>query len=198
MSNWSCITHCASCFSIRRSLHNDSSSSNYIRFKDYCRTFSNAKRRTESRDQLNAFQHNKRAADYLTDITYANTARFIVPISYGKVIKVYDGDTITIASRLSNLENPIYRFSVRLHGIDSPEIKGQTFAEKELAIIARDALHTLIFGKIVTLRNVSTEKYGRVLADVYLDDLHINNWMLQEKYAVPYDGGLKIRPVEWG
>jgi len=134
---------------------------------------------------------------YLDSINYKDTLPFIPPITFGKVIKVYDGDTITIASKLPNMNDPIYRFSVRLAGINSPEIKGESFAEKQLALIARDALHNLIFGKIVILKNASTEKYGRILADVYLEDLHVNNWMLREKYAVPYNGGKKNRPIEW-
>ena len=51
-----------------------------------------------------------------------------------------------------------------------------------------------ILNKHVTLKNVATEKYGRVLADVYLDDLHLNQWLLDERYAVKYDGGTKISP----
>jgi endonuclease YncB( thermonuclease family) len=135
--------------------------------------------------------------EYLHDIEYKDTVGFVPPIITGKVIKVYDGDTITIASKLPNTETPIYRFSVRLSGIDSAEIHGKTKNEKKEAILARDALHTLIFGKMVHLKNVSTEKYGRILADVYLEELHINQWMLTENLAVPYNGGTKIRPAEW-
>jgi len=135
--------------------------------------------------------------DYLKEIEYKDTIGFVPPILVGKVIKVYDGDTITIASKLPNTENPIYRFSVRLNGIDSAEIKGKTANEKRLAIEARDKLHELIFGKMIHLKNISTEKYGRILADVYLDDLHVNQWMLDNGLAVPYDGGTKIRPAEW-
>ena len=135
--------------------------------------------------------------DYLKEIEYKDTIGFVPPILVGKVIKVYDGDTITIASKLPNTETPIYRFSVRLNGIDSAEIKGKTANEKRLAIEARDELHELIFGKMIHLKNISTEKYGRILADVYLDDLHVNQWMLDNGLAVPYDGGTKIRPAEW-
>ena len=135
--------------------------------------------------------------DYLSDITLEKTIQFIPPVKFGKVIKVYDGDTITIASKLPYKESPIYKFSVRLSGIDSPEIKGKTENEKKLAKISRDALYNLVFGKIVYLDNVSTEKYGRILADVYLGDLHINKWMLSNKYAIEYDGGTKKIPDEW-
>jgi endonuclease YncB( thermonuclease family) len=50
---------------------------------------------------------------------------------------------------------------------------------------------------MVDLKNVSTEKYGRILADVYVDHVNINKWMLENKLAVPYDGGKKTRPPEW-
>lgn len=135
--------------------------------------------------------------DYLKDIEYKDTVGFVPPILVGKVIKVYDGDTITIASKLSNKDKIIYRFSVRLIGIDAAEIKGKTANEIKLAFEARDKLHELVFGKMIHLKNISTEKYGRILADVYLDDLHINQWMLDNGLAIPYDGGTKHRPIEW-
>jgi micrococcal nuclease len=136
--------------------------------------------------------------DYLKEIDYNNTEKFIVPINHGKVVKVYDGDTITIASKLTNDKNSIiYRFSIRLKGIDSPEIKSKVEKEKKLAEISRDALHSLIYGKIITLKNINTEKYGRVLADIYIENLHINNWMIESHYAIPYNGGTKIRPSSW-
>jgi endonuclease YncB( thermonuclease family) len=132
-----------------------------------------------------------------SDIKWEDTVEFTFPIKGGRVIKVYDADTITIASRLPYEESPMYRLSVRLNGIDTPEIKGKTANEKRLAFEARDKLHELIFGKMIHLKNISTEKYGRILADVYLDDLHVNQWMLDNGLAVEYDGGTKQRPVEW-
>ena len=128
---------------------------------------------------------------YLKDITTKDTEIFIPQIIYAKVINVYDGDTITVASKLPFKSSPIYRFSVRLRSIDSPEIKGESKKEYELAIKSRDALHGLIFGKIIELKNNGKEKYGRLLADIYLDGIHINKWMLDNKYAVEYDGGKK-------
>lgn len=135
--------------------------------------------------------------EYLDKVTYENTVLFVPPITYGKVVKVYDGDTFTIASKLPNMENPIYRFSVRLNGIDAPEIKGHTIAEKELAKKSRDALSNLIMNKIVLLKNVSLEKYGRILADVYVDNIYVNEYMLKNNFAVKYDGGTKKRPDDW-
>ena len=116
---------------------------------------------------------------------------FIPPITEGQVINVYDGDTITIVSKLPYDASPLYRFSVRLAGIDCAEIKGKTEHERELAQEAKCALQKLILNKVVALKNLKTEKYGRVLADVYLGDLHVNNWLLDNNYAVQYSGGKK-------
>jgi endonuclease YncB( thermonuclease family) len=134
---------------------------------------------------------------YLKNIKYADTVLFIPSIHYCKVVKVYDGDTITVATTLPlKNDSRVFRFRVRLRHIDSPEIKGSTPKEKQLAIKARDALHAKIFDKIVRLENNGTEKWGRVLADVYYDDIYINQWMLDNNFAVPYEGGTKQKIVE--
>lgn len=139
----------------------------------------------------------QRAEQLLQNVEYSNTTKYIPTITYGKVIKVYDGDTITIAAYLDSDRSVIYRFSVRLNGIDSPEIKGKTDTEKKLAKQSRDALHNFIYGKIVKLENVSMEKYGRLLATVICEGVNVNTWMLDNKYAVCYDGGTKNIPDEW-
>ena len=123
---------------------------------------------------------------------------FVPPLQTGKVIKVYDGDTITIASNVPGLNNsPIYKFSVRLNGIDTPEMRTKDEDEKEIATLARDALSEKIMGKEIRLENIKTEKYGRVLCDIYLDKIHLNQWLIDEKYALPYDGGTKVIPKSW-
>ena len=131
------------------------------------------------------------------DITWQDTVEFTFPIEGGRVIKVYDGDTITIAAKLPFDKSPLYRLSVRLNGIDTPEIKGKTDDEKTAAKQVKDALSNLILNKHVFLKNIQTEKYGRILADVYIGELHINQWLITEKYAVKYDGGTKKSPESW-
>lgn len=123
-------------------------------------------------------------------LTYADTAPFIPPVESGRVIKVYDGDTITIGCYVYG---KAFRFSVRLLGIDTPEMKGP---HKDMAVIARDALHDLVFHEIVHLKNVGIEKYGRLLADVYLGDLHVNAWMKEKGHALSYFGGKKPTELE--
>jgi endonuclease YncB( thermonuclease family) len=133
------------------------------------------------------------------DIKWEDTVEFTFPIQGGRVIKVYDADTITIASKLPFEGSPIYRLSVRLNGIDTPEIKGKGVSdeEKEAAKNAREFVSNMVLNKYVKLENIQSEKYGRILADVYLDNVHLNNLLLQEKYAVVYDGGTKKKPSSW-
>jgi endonuclease YncB( thermonuclease family) len=84
-----------------------------------------------------------------------------------------------------------------LNGIDTPEMKGKNEEEKEIAVKARDALSERIMGKEIRLENVQTEKYGRLLCEVYLGNDHLNKWMIDERYALKYDGGTKIIPESW-
>lgn len=157
------------------------------RYLCFCFFSKNKKNNKERRISVNNLQ----------DADWDNTAPFVPPVTRGKVIKVYDGDTITIASKLPYKSSEIYRFSVRLRGIDSPEIKSKSQVEKDLAMNSKMCLSNVILGQIVELKNVSTEKYGRILADVYIDNVNINKWMLENKLAVPYDGRKKIIPSEW-
>ena len=57
----------------------------------------------------------------LETITYESTVEYIPNVREGKVIKVYDGDTITVGFYNTGDPTP-YRISVRLLGIDTPEV----------------------------------------------------------------------------
>jgi endonuclease YncB( thermonuclease family) len=144
------------------------------------------------------FDHFINEYTHLQNVTWKDCKPYIPDVICGKVIKVYDGDTITIASRLHNSsDDTIYRFSVRLLGIDCAEMKSKNEIEKLHAVQARDALSAIVMGKLVILKNVTIEKYGRLLADVYYNNIWLNEWMLNNHYAVPYDGGTKVIPDKW-
>jgi endonuclease YncB( thermonuclease family) len=133
--------------------------------------------------------------------TYDTLQPFVPNITEGKIIRVYDGDTVTIAARfkIDEIYIPkLFRYNVRLRGIDSPEMKSKNANEKCLAVKSRDALSGLIMHKMVKLEHVEYDKYGRILANIITEDgLNISDWMLNEGYAVEYDGGTKHRPAEW-
>ncbi len=130
-------------------------------------------------------------------IEWKDTVKFIPNVSTGKVIKVYDGDTITIATTMYNIKNTVYRFSVRLNGLDCPEMKTKDKNEKKIAVKAQKRVSDLILQKNVRLENVQLEKYGRLLADIYYNNIHINKVLIDERLAIPYDGGTKNIPKNW-
>lgn len=119
---------------------------------------------------------------------------FVPDINYGYVIRCYDGDTITI---VSNPYGELCRFTLRISGLDTPELKGSTALEKSAAEIVRDELKIKISNKYVRIKIHGNDKYGRLLADIWLDEgsnnneCSINKWLLDNKYALPYDGGKK-------
>lgn len=120
-------------------------------------------------------------------IVYADTVPFVPNISEGYVVKVYDGDTFTVAFFMYGSKVP-YRISVRLRGINAPEMLGGTPRKRVKAREAQIFLHSVIFNRTVSLKNLSFEKYGRLLADVFCDGVNINQLMLDNCYAKSYDG----------
>lgn len=136
--------------------------------------------------------------EHLKDCTYANTKPFIPHITKGKVIRVYDGDTFHIATLVEG--NPA-RFSVRVRGLDTPELRTHDREEKRCGYFVRDFVNDEIMGKMVDLENISYDKYGRILATIFYkcgeERRCLNHLLLEKKYAVPYNGGTKMK-VDWG
>jgi micrococcal nuclease len=130
-------------------------------------------------------------------LNWENTKPFIPNIKSAKVIKVYDGDTITIAAKIHPLDCKYYRFSVRLAHIDSPEIKSKDTNEKSYAIKAKTELEKIILNEYVQLKIIKSDKYGRLLAEIIYKNKSINDWMLANNLAVFYDGKKKSI-VDWG
>lgn len=126
-----------------------------------------------------------------------NSIPFVPQLTEGIVVKVYDGDTITIISKLPYDNSPSYKFTVRINNIDCPEIRGSGDDEKQCANIAKQRVSELILNRKIELRNIGTEKYGRVLADVLIDGEDIGTLLVNERLALRYDGGTKRKPVSW-
>jgi len=105
----------------------------------------------------------------------------------GKVVQVYDGDTITVLLNPWPADPLSYewRWKVRLLGYDSDEIKQplkdpNRDALKARAYAAKEELEDLVFGKVVTLQCEKFDSFGRILANVYVGDLHVNNYMIEK------------------
>ncbi len=75
----------------------------------------------------------------------------------GKVVGVSGGETISVMREGGAVE-------VRLHGIDCPE-KGQAFGAR-----ARRFTVDMAFGNEVTVQVKTTDRYGRIVGEVFLPD----------------------------
>ena len=109
-------------------------------------------------------------------------------------ITAIDGDTIrvpadVIAPLFSTLE-----WSIRLKGVDTPEINGKCDREK---LLAREAKSFVDFRlkhahKISVSSVASHDKWGgRLVANLYVDGKDLSQELIEKGYAVPYNGGTK-------
>jgi endonuclease YncB( thermonuclease family) len=105
-----------------------------------------------------------------------------------KVISVYDGDSIKV---IFPLNGEYFRWSCRLNGVDTPEIRTKNLKEKEMGLKVRDLLREKILDKIVTLKCGELDKYGRLLIDITYENENINKWLIDNNYAYEYTGGTK-------
>lgn len=95
---------------------------------------------------------------------------------HGKVIKVYDGDTITVVDHLDK-----GKFRIRLAGIDAPEKGCPGDAE------ATEYLSKQILNKDVIIRYKSIDRYARPLGIVFATDgININDEMLRKGLVKKY------------
>ena len=112
-----------------------------------------------------------------------------------KVIKVVDGDTIDADIDLGFDISLTKR--VRLSGVDTPESRTTDLKEKALGLEVKEWLkHKLEGAKDILIKTElpdSTEKYGRILGNLYINNeaLSLNQQMIVEGYAWTYDGGTK-------
>ena len=92
----------------------------------------------------------------------------------GKVIRVADGDTITI------LDPSNTQLKIRLNKIDAPE-KAQAFGQR-----SKQHLSDIVFGRSVTVTWDEKDRYGRILGTVWLDGRDINLQMVRDGLAWHY------------
>jgi micrococcal nuclease len=107
----------------------------------------------------------------------------------------YDGDTITF--NLPGL-HPIIgeKISIRVNGIDTPEIKGKCEREKYNATQAKEMVADILKdAEIITLKNMERGKYFRIAADVIVDGENLADVLVEAGVAVRYNGGKKT--WEW-
>ena len=115
-----------------------------------------------------------------------------------------DGDTIDVLIDLGFDLSKKER--VRIAGVDTPEKRTRDLEEKELGIDATNWLKDKLEGAIdgdddLIIRTElvgGVGKYGRLLGWLYIGDstVSLNEDMITEGYAWPYDGGTKQKDFE--
>lgn len=96
----------------------------------------------------------------------------------GQVIKVYDGDTVTLKVTDSIIK-------CRLYGIDAPELK-QPFGKE-----AQKYLASLILNRRISVQLLSKDFYGRHVCKLYQNTLYLNRHLVATGYAWWYQAYAK-------
>ena len=116
------------------------------------------------------------------------------------VLKVVDGDTIDASIDLGFDISLSKR--IRLAGIDAPESRTTNLKEKALGLESKEWLKKALEDAkdilIKTEKPDSTEKYGRIIGHLFVNDQEtsLNNQMIAEGYALEYEGGKKDMDLE--
>ena len=102
----------------------------------------------------------------------------------GQVIKVIDGDTITI------LDASKEQFKIRLGGIDAPE-KNQAFGN-----VSKQSLSEMVAGKEVKVNYNKRGRYGRIIGKVLLNKEDVNLMQVKRGLAWHYKQYEREQEVE--
>ena len=121
-----------------------------------------------------------------------------------EINRVLDGDTIDVTIDLGF--DLFKKERVRVAGVDTPEKRTRDLEEKERGIHATNWIKENLDGAISGSDDliIRTElvggmgKYGRLLGWLYIgdSDVSLNEQMIEEGYAWPYDGGTKQKNFE--
>ena len=116
------------------------------------------------------------------------TPKDIFTLSQEQIVEVYDGDTFKIDLPS---QHPLFGddISVRVLGIDTPELKGSSDEVKALAYKAKNRTQELLSdAKTIELKNPQRDKYFRVLAEVWIDGESLGEKLKSDGLAKDYDG----------
>lgn len=113
-----------------------------------------------------------------------------------KFVRNYDADTITV--NIPGLHALIgNKVSIRVRGIDTPELRTKNSCEKKQGYKARDYVHKILAtADRIDLLNIGRGKYFRIVADVIVDGNSLGQLLLNKGFAYKYGGGTKIK-YDW-
>ena len=91
------------------------------------------------------------------------------------ITSCYDGDTCTSSTGEK----------IRLACIDTPELRGKR-AEPAPAKAARDYLRELAVGRKVTIRRITNDRYGRTVAELFVNGSNVQQQLVASGHASIY------------
>jgi len=111
----------------------------------------------------------------------------ITPI---QINRIHDGDTFTITVKEWP---PIIgdHISVRVVGIDTPEMTSKDPQVKLLAVAAQKTLANVLSAPKISLTNLRRDKYFRIEATVLVNQVNVADTMIANKVAKKYNGGTR-------
>ena len=101
--------------------------------------------------------------------------RLVQPVAALETVIIqscYDGDTC----KTSDGEK------IRLACIDTPELTGKR-AKPEKGLAAREHLRGMVVGKAVRLRRITTDRYGRIIGELFIDGMNVQQAMVASRNA---------------
>ena len=126
---------------------------------------------------------------FLFGIIFVPFSIYAVDFIDVEITRCYDGDTCTAI--LPGVHSFFQKMSVRLDGIDAPEIRGKCYEEKILARESRDIVIRIIeSGKQIDLMSCKRDKYFRIGCKIFVDGMNLKDILLKDKnHFRDYDGG---------
>lgn len=110
------------------------------------------------------------------------------------VLRIIDGDTVDVDIDLG-FSVWLKKQRVRMMGIDTPESRTRDKEEKVRGLLSKKKLTELCpAGSIVqlmTAKDKNKGKFGRILGTLVVDGVDVNQWLIENNYAVPYLGQSK-------
>ena len=114
--------------------------------------------------------------------------------TWAKIVHVYDGDTVNAVFTHPD-NSKVYKYKLRLAHIDTPELNSKNPNEVKKANEAKKIVEEMILNKIVFLELEGEDKYDRLLANIYIDGLDLNEYLIEKNYAYSYEGGWKNKEL---
>ena len=110
------------------------------------------------------------------------------------ILRIVDGDTVDVDIDLG-FSVWLKKQRVRMMGIDTPESRTRDKEEKVRGLLSKKKLAELCpVGSIVqlmTAKDKNKGKFGRILGTLVVNGVDVNQWLLENNYAVPYLGQSK-------